>query len=334
MTRTIALALAILVSAAVARADEPIVLKFPFASVSPVYLRATKPWVDTVSAEGKGIFELQTMPNGSLSNAQNVYDRLVNNVFELAYGNHGPLTSIFPRTSVAELPFLVKESEIGSTALWNIFENGTIAAEYKDVKPLMLEIFPQSQFHLSRPVHTLEDMKGLKISAPNRVQGDIIEALGATPLSIPPPDVYQAANRKLINGIMTPWTGVIQFKVDEVTNFHLESWIGAATAFLLMNKNAWEKLPQAGKDVIERNSGRVLSKKFGHELDGIALDQRAEIKAKPGHTVVELDAKERERWAKRVAPVYDTWIARTPGGAKVLAAFRAEMAKLQPGDTK
>ena len=162
-------------------------------------------------------------------------------------------------------------------------------------------------------------------------QGDIIEALGATPLSIPPPDVYQAANRKVINGIMTPWTGVIQFKVDEVTNFHLESWIGAATAFLLMNKNVWEKLPQAGKDVFERNSGRVLSKKFGHELDGIALDQRAEIKAKPGHTVVELDAKERERWAQRVAPVYDQWIERTPDGANVLAAFRAEMAKLDQG---
>ena len=327
MIRNLAFALALGSFAAAAHA-ETIVLKFPFASVSPVYQRATKPWVDAVNAEGQGILEIQALPNGSLSNAQNVYDRLVNNVFEIGYGNHGPLTSIFPRTSVAELPFLVKDSETGSTALWNIFENGTIAAEYREVRPLALLIFPQSQFHLSKPVHTLEDLKGLKISTPNRTQGEIIEALGGTPLSIPPPDVYQAANRKLINGIMTPWTGVIQFKVDEVTNFHLESWIGAATAFLLMNKNAWDRLPQAGKDVIDRNSGRVQSKKFGHELDGIALDQRAEIKAKPGHTVVELDAKERERWAQRVAPVYDQWIARIPEGAKVLAAFRAEMAKL------
>ena len=330
MIRRLAFALALAMCAGAAHADT-IILKFPFASTSPVYQRATKPWVDAVTEQGKGIFELQALPNGSLSNAQNVYDRLVNNIFEIAYGNHGPLTTIFPRTSVAELPFLVKDSETGSTALWDIFANGTIAAEYKDVKPLALLIFPQSQFHLSKPVHNLEELKGLKISTPNRTQGEIIEALGGTPLSIPPPDVYQAANRKLINGIMTPWTGVIQFKVDEVTNFHLETWIGAATAFLLMNKPAWDKLPQAGKDVIARNSGRVQSKKFGHELDGIALDQRAEIKGRPGHTVAELDPKERERWAERVAPVYDQWVARIPEGAKVLAAFRTEMAKLGQG---
>src|SRR5215813_6580520 len=116
MIRNLAFALALVTLAGAAHADT-IVLKFPFASTSPVYQRATKPWVDAVQEQGKGIFELQTLPNGSLSNAQNVYDRLVNNIYEIAYGNHGPLTTIFPRTSVAELPFLVKDSETGSTAL-------------------------------------------------------------------------------------------------------------------------------------------------------------------------------------------------------------------------
>lgn len=334
MKAIIAVALGLAMGAGAARADDQIVLKFPFASVSPVYLQATKPWVDKVTEEGKGIFEFKPMPNGSLSTPQNVYDRLLNGVFELAYGNHGPLTSIFPRTSVAELPFLVKSAEAGSTALWDLYAQGILAAEYDKVKLLMLEIFPQSQFHLSTPVHTLDDMHGLKISATNRVQGDIIEALGATPITIPPPDVYSAANRKVIAGIMMPWTGVLQFKVHEVTNYHLESWIGGATAFLMMNKSVWQRLPQPGKDVFTRNSGRALSARFGHALDAIALKQHDTVEAMPGHTVVALDDTQRALWAKRVAPVYDQWIARVPEGAKVLAAFRAEMAKLERGATK
>jgi TRAP-type C4-dicarboxylate transport system substrate-binding protein len=329
MRSVIAAVLALAASVGVAHADEPIVLKFPFASMSPVYVQATKPWVDRVTEEGKGIFDFRPMPNGSLSTPQNIYDRLLNGVFELAYGNHGPLTSIFPRTSVAELPFLVKSAEAGSTALWDLFDQGVLAAEYAKVKLLMLEIFPQSQFHLSSPVRTLEDMHGLKISATNRVQGDIIEALRATPITIPPPDVYSAANRKVIAGIMMPWTGVLQFKVHEVTNYHLEAWIGGATAFLMMNKDVWDRLPQAGKDVFTRNSGRRLSAEFGRALDGIALKQHDTVKAMAGHTVVELDAAQRAAWAKRVDPVYDRWVARVPDGAKVLAAFRAALTKME-----
>ena len=37
--------------------------------------------------------------------------------------------------------------------------------------------------------------------------------------------------------------------------------------------------------------------------------------------------EERQRWAAKVQPIYDSWIARTPNGAAVLAAFKAELAK-------
>jgi hypothetical protein len=50
-----------------------------------------------------------------------------------------------------------------------------------------------------------------------------------------------------------------------------------------------------------------------------------------GHTVGELDAAEAARWKQRLTPVTEEWAKATPDGAKVLAAFRAEMANVRGG---
>ena len=307
--------------------QEPVVLKLPMNAplTSPVFVRSTKPWIEAVEREAGGTLKIEVFPGGALASPSNIYDRLVNNVFELAYGIHGPLAGKFPKTSVAELPFLAVESTHGSVAFWNLIEKGVIADEYADVKPLAIFIYPQAQIHLSRPVRTMDDLKGLKITTPSRVGGDVLTALGATPISVPPPELYSVLNRRMANGAMMMWTGVLQFRLAEVTDFHLESWLGSSTGFVLMNKPAYARLPAKAKAAIDGTTGRALSARYGRELDGIAADQRKAVSAMPGHQVVALSAEERERWRKAVLPVYDQWVARVPDGAKVLEAFRAEL---------
>jgi TRAP-type C4-dicarboxylate transport system substrate-binding protein len=310
-------------------ADEPIHLKLPMNAplTSPVYVRATKPWIEKIEAEADGIFKIDTFPGGQLASPENLYDRLVNNVFELAYGIHGSLGSIFPKTSVAELPFFATESTHSSPALWNLVESGAIASEYTAVRPLALFVYPQAQIHTSKPVHTMEDLKGLKIATSSKLGGDVLEALGATALNIPPPDLYSSLNRRMVNGSLMMWTGVVQFKLPEVTSYHLESMLGSSTGFVLMNKPAYARLPAKAQKVFDENSGKVLSARYGRELDGTAADQRKDVGAMPGHEVVSLAPAEMARWQKQAASVIDKWVERTPDGARVLAAWKVELKK-------
>ena len=52
------------------------------------------------------------------------------------------------------------------------------------------------------------------------------------------------------------WTGVVQFKLPEVTNYHLETMLGSSTGFVLMNKPAYARLPEAARKVFDANTGR------------------------------------------------------------------------------
>src|SRR6185436_14217921 len=101
--------------------------------------------------------------------------------------------------------------------------------------------------------------------------------------------------------------------------------------FYIMNKASYEKLPDAAKKAIDRNAGYEASKGIGAVTDQSFDATENFLKTAPGHTVASLDPAEKQRWLTRIQPVIDKWVADTPNGAAILAAFRAEVAKIREG---
>ena len=56
------------------------------------------------------------------------------------------------RSIMAGLPFVSGDSETASVALWRLYKSGQIDAEYADIVPLFLTVFPQSGLHFTHPV--------------------------------------------------------------------------------------------------------------------------------------------------------------------------------------
>ncbi len=97
---------------------------------------------------------------------------------------------------------------------------------------------------LSKPVKTLEELKGLKIRGTGRV-GDIVKALGATPMPIEMVDLYESLRRGVIDGNMGPLEQLKGFKIGELIKYVTESWkVGSVFGFYVtMNKRKWDSLP-------------------------------------------------------------------------------------------
>jgi TRAP-type C4-dicarboxylate transport system substrate-binding protein len=161
--------------------------------------------------------------------------------------------------------------------------------------------------------------------------GQEMELLGAAPISLQPSDVYQSMQRGVIDGLLNSWTAVQTFKLHEVTSHHLEVPLGQSPAFVIFNKDSYAKLPAKARTAIDKSSGEVLSRRLGKATDGNRASGRAMVVAMKDHTISGLDAAETERWRARLQPVIDDWLKATPDGARVLAAFREELAKVRAG---
>jgi TRAP-type C4-dicarboxylate transport system substrate-binding protein len=138
---------------------------------------------------------------------------------------------------------------------------------------------------------------------------------------------YEALQRNLVDGVQMGWTGFTQFKLQEVTSYHLEVSFGTPAGFTAANKEAYAKLPAKAKAAVDKNSGEPFSALMGRALHNTAEMQYNAVKAMPGHTMYSLDPKEFERWKERSKPIVDEWIANTPNGAAIVAAWRDELKK-------
>ena len=332
--RLAVLALAALATAAAsARADEPIQLKFGFPNppTAWIYTIGIGNWAKDIEARTGGKLTIQGFPGGSVVNQRNVYDRVLNGVVDFGYGPFGEISDQMPRSEVTNLPFESPGMVASSAAAWKMYRAGMFDEDFKRLRIITTFCLPPSGLHINKPVAKIEDIKGVKLTSATRANGEVIERLGATVVAVTNPEAYGALQRGMAQGIMLSDAGLTTFKLEEVTKYHVNLPLGCTTGGFFMNKDSYARLPDASKAVLDAASGDAMAKFMGEEAYRQDLIARKKIESSPGAVMVTLDPKETERWHAKLAPIAEEWARTHPDGEKVLAAFRAEIAKIAKG---
>jgi len=331
MKKTLLAALGLALLAAPAFAD-PVQLKFAYPSApNNALFQAMQGWTEDVNKAAAGAVEVKIFPGGVIADNSNMYDRVTGGVADIGFAVFGPVSSVFPKTNVGTLPFEAKDHREDALALWALYEKGFIRDEFSKFHPLAFIVFPGLVIHSKKPIHTLADVKGMKISVEGRVLSEMIPRLGAAPISLQPGELYQSLQRGLVEAVPQGWPSVPTFHLNEVTTFHLEAPLGFNTGYVAINNDTYAKLPPAGKAAIDKLSSRVFTERLIAADDTMQAVGRDATKALPGQTIAQLDPAEEARWKAAVAPVTEQWVQATPDGAKVLAAFRAELTAIRAG---
>ena len=108
----------------------------------------------------------------------------------------------FKQQGVAGLPFETKNATEAATALWKIYEKGLTSGEFTKVKLLGIWAFPNAAIHSKTPIVKLSDVAGKKLSLSSPTAAKIVIGLGATPVTLPPNQAYQAISRGIADGTL------------------------------------------------------------------------------------------------------------------------------------
>ena len=325
---------AIAVASVPAFADEPVALRYgdPGPPTASIHTDLIEPWAQKVNSEGAGALDVKVFVGYSLVNMVNTLDRVADGVADLAFCILGPVSSQFPKTLVSTLPFEAKNAHEAGLALQRLYEKGIIADEWTKVKPIAFGDFANLTYHTVPMVKSLDDLQGLKISAQGRIEGQALEALGASPITLPINEVYESLKRGIVVGSAIGWPAAVDFKLTEIAKHHLHEALGGASAVMIMNNQTYAKLSGKAKAVIDANIGTVYTNWFNRVIDDTEhrnIDKVEHVMT--DQTVIELSDDQRALWKARIQPVIDNWVKSTPDGANVLAAFRKEIAAIRAG---
>ena len=119
-------------------------------------------------------------------------------------------------------------------------------------KVLAIWPFGPQVFFCNQPIKTLDDLKTLRVRSFTPSMSKLIEALGATPVSIPFPEVYPSLQRGVANCGVTSPTSANTGKWPEVTSHLLPLSVSGSIQAHLVNAAWWAKLTPQQQETMTR----------------------------------------------------------------------------------
>jgi TRAP-type C4-dicarboxylate transport system substrate-binding protein len=283
----------------------------PLPVSSTVHQQVLLPWCERIAAQSKDRLRCQIFPSMQLGGTvPQLIDQVEDGVVDIIWTLPGYSPGRFPRTEVFELPFMIRDAETASRALWD-FVHQYDTEEFSAMKLLALHVHGGGVFHtVDRPITRQRDLRGMKMRAPTRQTTRFMAMLGATPVGMPVPQVPEALAKGVIDSTLLPYEVMPALKVDELTRYHSEPGpdqpkIYTSVFVFGMNKSRYDSLPPDLKKVIDANSGIELSARMGRIFGEAEVINR---KTLPPDSINIISATEIQKWKKLGEPIVDGWV--------------------------
>ncbi|HEX2964768.1 MAG TPA: TRAP transporter substrate-binding protein [Syntrophorhabdaceae bacterium] len=261
-------------------------------------------YCDELNKKLAGKAELTQYAGSTLLTADKMAAGVASGIADIGLSNCSYTRGRFPVMEIMELPLGFPSAWVAAHVA-NDFHNKFKPKDFDQYHVLMLSSSPINVIQtLKKPVKTLEDVKGLKIRGTGRL-GDIVKALGATPIPVSTPELYDSLKRGVIEGALLPMETLKGFKTGEVQKYVTASWkIGSTYAFyVVMNKNKWNSLPADVQKTITDFSNE-FTERWAVEWNNIDIEGM-DYFIKQGGQVIPLTAAESAKWVKASQPVVE-----------------------------
>lgn len=280
-----------------------------------IYREIIIPWGKDLEKQTNGQVKLTGYPSMQLGGKPpELFRQAVDGVADLVFTLPGYTSPAFPRVGIIELPGLKEDGFEATAMMWDLLDP-YLLPEFKGTKVIALWGAEDAGLmtRTGKAYRTMDDLKGLRLRAPSAAQAKQIQYMGAVPIAAPITEVYPGLERGTMDGAMVPFTTILDFRLGEVAKgFTISGPIFGRSVFLIaMNEKKYNGLSAANRAVIDKLSGRELSRKATDVYIKRAEQAVASVRGKAD--VYELPKSEQERITKTLRPIIDEWIKEMEG---------------------
>jgi len=114
------------------------------------------------------------------------------------------------------------------------------------------------------------------------------QSLGATPLQVPPGEVYTALERGVVDGYGWPSIGVFDMGWQEKTKYRIDPGFYSVEVSIFVNQKTWDRMTEAQRRFLREQMQKV-EEGAAKEDRSVAAREEAQLRA-AGIDIIELDA--------------------------------------------
>jgi len=212
------------------------------------YARPFEKFIDRVNSEGRGVVHINYIGGPKAMPPFEVGNALKGGVVDIANTTGAFYTNLMPEADawkLAERPMTELRRNGGFDAMAPMYANKLNAV-------FLARLVDNNPFHLyvNKKISS-PDLTGLKLRI-TPVYRDFFQTMGATVVQTAPGEVYTALERGVVDGYGCPISGVFDLGWNEKTKYRVDPGFYAAEVSILVNRNSWNRLSDAQKDVLRK----------------------------------------------------------------------------------
>jgi len=224
-----------------------------------------------------------------------------------------------PEIALLDLPFLFRDDAHAVAANTLLIERMQKQFAAQGFRLLGFSINGARQLMSRFPVATPQDIRGKKmrvIQSPIHVA--LWQAVGASPVPIPAPEVYNAMQTRVVDLFDNTATNYYQLRFYEVAPHYINLSHVYAMGTWVLAESFWQKLSPAHQQIIRQAALKAQADlvPFQQEQDRLALEQ-----AVAGGATLH-DIANKQPWVDLMQPLYEKFIPNIPGAEEAARAIR------------
>lgn len=294
--------------------DETVTIKFAMA-VPPNHYSAVNGarfLMDRATELSGGRIQFEWYPAQQLGKAKDMLTLVQTGVVDMADVVPSYTPEKLPLTSVSELPFQASTSCEGTKVLYELAREDQFLGENEfarqGVHSLMIATFaPYKILTKGVEINSLDDLAGVKLRASGGATEASSRSLGAAPVRLAGPEVYQALTRGTIDGAIWPLLSLAPFDLTEEINFALvDPSVGTVSTTYVISDESWNAIPSDLQEILTQ-AGKEASMNFCNYMD---QNEAAELERLSHITPTVITGREREKWEEELNKAKQSWASR------------------------
>lgn len=263
-----------------------------------------------------GKIDIATFPAGQLGGERSMAEQVQTGTLQIASITTAVLQNFVPEAAILDMPFIFPNRATAYATL-----------DDPEFQEKFFSYFPKKGFiaigwteneirdftNNKRPVRTPEDIKGLKVRVMNSpVYLDTFKELGASPVGIPFPEIYNALQTGVIDAQENPILTTVLMKFTEVTQYVTLTQHSITECVIIVSADYWESLSKENQQIfrdaskVAIDTNRTVNADLHNNLPkiNISIDEYAK---QANVDIITLTPEEREKFRVAMSPVWDKY---------------------------
>jgi tripartite ATP-independent transporter DctP family solute receptor len=276
---------------------------------------------ELVEERSNGDIKVQLLGNSILGSDRVTMESTQQGILEMASSSSPNMANFSKAFMVFDLPYITIQKY--QQQLYDALDNGPLGryldeeSEKINLKPIMYSEYGYRNFVTAKqPVHSLADLKGLKVrTTASPVEVAVAAKLGMNPTPVAWGEVYTALQQGTVDAEGNTLSLLNDAKHTEALKYATNSAHNYSMHIMCMNKRKFDALDKKDQEIILSSGADALKWQRGITAE---LEKKAEQAFKDsGIEIYHLTDADREEFKKATRPVWDQFADQIP--AEVIA---------------